>query len=186
MLTQLEAANLFLIPLDEERRWYRYHQLFANLLRQQLRKEQPDQIAALHQIASNWFAQAGYRDEAIEHALAGSDHERASVLVAEASANLVLQGEISKLLGWINRLPPTTLPQHPQLTLNHAWAVLFRGSPAEVEQVLERMPATLASTMPYSAYQKVVRGTLASRQGPRPPCRPIISSSAQRARRQPI
>ncbi|MCA9988387.1 MAG: AAA family ATPase, partial [Anaerolineales bacterium] len=119
-LAQLEAANLFLVPLDEERRWYRYHQLFANLLRQHLRREQPERVAGLHQVASEWFARAGYRDEAIEHALAGELFAEAAALVATASSELVIQGEISKLLGWIGRLPAEMLSRHPQLILNHA------------------------------------------------------------------
>ena len=65
----LERANLFIVPLDEERRWYRYHHLFADLLRQRLRQTQPEQVPTLHHRASQWYEQNGFIDEAIEHAL---------------------------------------------------------------------------------------------------------------------
>lgn len=164
-LAQLEAANLFLMPLDNERRWYRYHQLFTDLLRQQLRREQPQLESTLHARASHWFEQAGLADEAVQHALAAADYERAAALMAQYSDALVYQGEISKLLAWIGRLPVAWQRQHPQLVLNHAWALLFRSSPQEMEATLSHLPDEVANSLPYSAYLLVLRGTLAIRRG---------------------
>jgi LuxR family maltose regulon positive regulatory protein len=82
-LEYLEHANLFIVPLDEERRWYRYHHLFADLLRQRLRQKQPDWGPTLHHRASEWYEQNGFADEAIEHALRGEDFERAAHLLEE-------------------------------------------------------------------------------------------------------
>ena len=80
-LEMLERANLFIVPLDEERRWYRYHHLFADLLRQRLRQTQPESVPTLHTRASEWYEQNGLIDEAIEHALRAEDFERAAHLI---------------------------------------------------------------------------------------------------------
>jgi LuxR family maltose regulon positive regulatory protein len=82
-LEMLEHANLFIVPLDEERRWYRYHHLFADLLRQRLRQTQPEQVSTLHQRASEWYEQNRFIDEAIEHALRAEEFERAAHLIEE-------------------------------------------------------------------------------------------------------
>ena len=81
MLEALDRGNLFLVPLDDRRRWYRYHHLFADVLRARLLDEQPDQVPDLHRRASDWYEQHGERSEAIGHALAGEDFERAADLV---------------------------------------------------------------------------------------------------------
>ena len=165
ILEQLEAANLFLLPLDDERRWYRYHQLFADLLRQQLRRERPAQESLLHRRASHWFEQANFTEEAIQHALAAADYERAASLVAHYSQSLVQHGEMNKLLSWIGRLPAEWRHQHPQLILNHAWILLFRGSPQEMEAILAHLPNEVASSLPYAAYLSILYGILATRRG---------------------
>ena len=165
ILEQLEAANLFLMPLDDERRWYRYHQLFADLLRQQLRREQPELEKEMHRRASEWFEQANFKDEAINHALATDDYERAATLVAQFSDFLIRQGDFNKLLAWIGRLPTEWQRHHPQLIINHAWALLFRSSSQEMEATLAHLPPEIATSLPYSAYLLVLRGVFALRRG---------------------
>ena len=87
ILEALERANLFIVPLDEERRWYRYHHLFADLLRQRLRQTRPEWVPALHLRASTWYEQNGLLDESIEHALRAEEFERAAYLIeSEAEA----------------------------------------------------------------------------------------------------
>ena len=81
MLEALDRANLFLVPLDDRRRWYRYHHLFADVLRAHLLDEQPDEVPELHRRASDWYEQNGDRSEAIRHALAGGDFDRAADLI---------------------------------------------------------------------------------------------------------
>ena len=81
MLEALDRGNLFLVPLDDRRRWYRYHHLFADVLRARLLDEQPDDVAELHRRASDWYEQNGERSEAIRHALAAEDFERAADLI---------------------------------------------------------------------------------------------------------
>lgn len=165
VLERLESANLFLVPLDDVRHWYRYHHLFADLLRYHLRREQPDLLPILHRRASRWFDQAGYADEAIRHALAGANYERAADLVAQYSQSLVHHGEINKLLSWIGRLPAEWRRQHPQLIFNHAWALLFRSGPQEMEATLSHLPDEVANSAPYSAFLFVLRGLGATRRG---------------------
>lgn len=165
ILEQLEAANLFLMPLDDARHWYRYHQLFADLLRQQLRREQPELESVLHSRASHWFEQAGFTDEAIQHALTAADYERAASLVAEHSQSLLNHGEMNKLLSWINRLPAEWQRQQPQLIFNHAWALLFHSSSQEMEAALSHMPDAVVNSLPYSAYLLVLRCIAATRRG---------------------
>src|SRR5262249_32304818 len=88
MLEHLEHANLFLVPLDGARRWYRYHQLFADVLRACLHQERPEQVAALHSRASVWYERHGFAVEAVGHALAGRDWERAMGLIEPLSVTL--------------------------------------------------------------------------------------------------
>jgi LuxR family maltose regulon positive regulatory protein len=92
ILDRLEAANLFLIPPDDERRWYRYHHLFADLLRQRLRRTIPDQVPNLHRRASGWYTRHGFQTEAVHHALAGGDVERAADLIESSGLSLMGQG----------------------------------------------------------------------------------------------
>ncbi len=164
-LEHLEVANLFLMPLDDARHWYRYHQLFADLLRQQLRRERPELESVLHRRASHWFEQAGFTDEAVQHALAAADYERAADLVTQHSQSLLQFGETNKLLSWINRLPAEWQRRHPQLIFNHAWALLFNSSAKEMEAALAHMPERVAKTLPYSAYLLILRCIAATRQG---------------------
>jgi LuxR family maltose regulon positive regulatory protein len=153
------------MPLDDERHWYRYHQLFADLLRQQLRREQPEHESVLHRRASHWFEQAGFTDEAVQHALAAADYERATSLVAQYSQLLVHHGETNKLLSWINRLPAEWQHRQPQLIFNHAWALLFHSSAQEMEAALSYLPDEVANSLPYAAYLLVLRCIVATRWG---------------------
>ncbi len=115
VLEQLEAANFFLIPLDDERRWYRYHHLFADLLRQQLHREMPEMEIVLHQRASHWFEATGFINEAIEHALAATDFERAAGLMKTVALDMAGRVEVVTLGRWFDALPKETILSHPQL-----------------------------------------------------------------------
>ena len=91
-LVALERSNLFLVPLDDERRWYRYHRLFHDFLHARLESEEPDLVPVLHRRAARWYAEAGATDEAVHHALAGEDHDLASALVADAYRTMLQRG----------------------------------------------------------------------------------------------
>lgn len=162
ILDQLESANLFLIPLDDERRWYRYHHLFADLLQQQMRREKPGLENLIHQRASRWFEQADYPEEAVQHALSAADSERAASLVTRYSEDWLKLGEIGKIVLWTGRLPVERWQQNLQLTLNYAWALLLNGRAQDVKAILANLPTSFTET---SLDMLVLRGTLAIELG---------------------
>jgi LuxR family maltose regulon positive regulatory protein len=133
----LERTNLFIIPLDEERRWYRYHHLFTDLLRQRLRQTQLEQVPTLHRRASEWYEQNGFVDEAIEYALRGEDFERAAHLIEKATEVVWVRSENTKLQRWLDRLPTELLLSKPQLCIVHAWYLYLNGQLEEAEQRLQ-------------------------------------------------
>jgi LuxR family maltose regulon positive regulatory protein len=137
ILEHLERANLFLIPLDDERQWYRYHHLFTDFLGQRLRDQELEHIPELHRRASLWYEAEGLMDEAIQHALAAGDPERATYLVAQIAASLVVRNAAVELLKWIDRLPAEHIPNHPVLCVWYAWALDFVGRLSEVEPILQ-------------------------------------------------
>ncbi len=135
-LEELERANLLIIPLDDERSWYRYHALFAEVLRARLRTLLPAEIAGLHGRAAAWHAARGDDDEAIAHALRSDDLERACRLVADASLRHLNAGELRTVRRWLDALPPDVLRAHPQLSASYAWCLVL---PGETEGVAERL-----------------------------------------------
>lgn len=137
LLEQIEQANLFLIPLDDERRWYRYHHLFAAFLRNRLQRTWPDQAPALHRRAATWYEQQGLLDEAVGHALAGADADRAVRLVETTARPLLLRGEATTVLGWLAALPADRVRAHPQLGVIAAWALAITGQIDAVEPHLQ-------------------------------------------------
>ncbi len=109
LLAHLEAANLFVIPLDEERRWYRYHHLFSDLLRNQLTRSQPELIPELHRRASRWYEENGDIQAAVDHALQDTDLTQAAHLIEQHAIPKLYQGEVAMVVGWFDRLPE----EHP-------------------------------------------------------------------------
>src|SRR5215213_3964045 len=105
MLERLERENLFVIALDDERRWYRYHHLFADVLRSRLQQEQPERIRELHRRAAAFYERNGWTSEAIRHALAAQEHDRAADLVEDVARKMWNRGEVVTLLGWLEALP---------------------------------------------------------------------------------
>jgi LuxR family maltose regulon positive regulatory protein len=127
MLERLEAANLFIIPLDDERRWYRYHHLFADLLRNRLSQTQPGQVSELHLQASEWYEEHGVIPDAVSHALAAEDIERAARLVEGRAMAMVFLGELATLVGLLDELPDEVVSSRPWLAIAHAWALVYAG-----------------------------------------------------------
>ena len=135
-LDRLERENLFLIPLDGERRWFRYHHLFADLLRLRLRHEHPALVAELHRRAAAWFEQHGAPAEAVEHALAAGDTDLLARLLVAHGAQLAARGESQTLQRWLDALPEERLLASPRLCLLHAQLVLNHRRVNEVERYL--------------------------------------------------
>jgi LuxR family maltose regulon positive regulatory protein len=128
MLLNLERANLFIVPLDESRKWYRYEHLFAELLRHQLEiVSETRAITELHQQASQWYQDNGFPDDAINHSLAALDWEMAMSLIYDMSERQKKTGEMVTLLNWLQAVPEEVLRTHPRLYLNYSVALLFTG-----------------------------------------------------------
>ncbi len=127
MLETLERANLFVVPLDDQRQWYRYHHLFADVLQAHLIEAQPEQVSSLHQRASAWYEQNGLPPDAIRHALAAEDFERAAGLIELAWSAMDLSYQSSTWLGWVKALPDVLIRARPVLSVGYAWALLDGG-----------------------------------------------------------
>ncbi|MBO0818922.1 MAG: helix-turn-helix transcriptional regulator, partial [Actinobacteria bacterium] len=136
MLAALDRGNLFLVSLDDRRRWYRYHHLFADVLRARLLDEQPGQVPGLHRRASEWFEQNGELPVAIGHALAARDFERAARLVELAIPAMRRTRQEAKLRGWLEVLPDEVIQVRPVLSVYFAGALLTSG---EIEGVEGRL-----------------------------------------------
>ena len=127
-LEYIEHANLFLVPLDEERLWYRYHHLFADLLRQRLLQGATSGgVAELHKRASRWYEDNGLEDEAIHHALVAEDFERAAGLIEMAWPAMDGRFQAAAWLGWVKALPDELVRARPVLSVAYAWALLGDG-----------------------------------------------------------
>ena len=133
MLEALDRGNLFLVPLDDRRRWYRYHQLFADVLHARLLDEQPGQVPDLHRRASAWYQQNGEPSEAIRHALAAGDFERAADLVELAIPAMRRTRQEATVRGWLEVLPDEVVRVRPVLSVHFAGALLARGELEGVE-----------------------------------------------------
>jgi LuxR family maltose regulon positive regulatory protein len=139
MLEALDQANLFIVPLDQERRWYRYHRLFADLLRQRLRSTSPpDLVPELHRRASRWYEAAGHSADAVHHALVGCDWERATALILDLSKTMLVRGEVATLLGWFQILPEEEICAELALCLQYCWALILTGRIEAAESYVEQ------------------------------------------------
>ena len=124
VLEALERGNLFVVPLDEERRWYRYHHLFADALRARQLAAKPDRVLEMHRAASRWYAEHGNLDDAVTHAMAGHDVELAADLVELALAGLRQRREDRTLREWLRVLPDDVVRRRALLATQMAWARL--------------------------------------------------------------
>ena len=133
MLEALDRGNLFLVSLDDRRRWYRYHHLFADVLQARLLDEQPGQVPDLHRRASAWYEQNGEQSEAIGHALAAEDFDRAADLAELAIPAMRRARQEAKLRGWLEVLPDEVVQVRPVLSVYFAGALLTSGELEGVE-----------------------------------------------------
>ncbi len=137
----LERENLFVVPLDDHRQWYRYHHLFAQALRGELARTEPGIAAALHQRASAWHRRAGSMDEAIGHALAAGDIAAAVDLIACHWLGYVTSGRAGTVLGWIRALDDDQIAAHPLAAHSAAWVAALSG---DRESVRRWIPVVMA------------------------------------------
>ncbi|MFN8630920.1 MAG: LuxR C-terminal-related transcriptional regulator [Chloroflexota bacterium] len=145
-IEQLERANLFIVPLDDERRWYRYHHLFRDLLRQRLgQRELAAEIDERHLRASRWYEANGLDVEAFTHAAAGHDIDRAERLVEGGGLPLYVRGALAPILSWLRALPQATFDERPRLRATYATVLLASGVADGVDEMLDRAELELTA-----------------------------------------
>src|SRR5215469_1236055 len=137
MLEQVERAGLFLVPLDEVRGWWRYHHLFADLLRARLQAEQPGRVSGLHRAAAAWFDEHGLADDAVRHALAAGDAGWAARLVERHVERLLGRSEGATLRRWLSALSPEAVRGRPRLCLAQAWGAAMGCQTEALEALLD-------------------------------------------------
>jgi LuxR family maltose regulon positive regulatory protein len=137
---------LFITALDARRRWYRYHHLFAESLRTRLDAIDRDRPPVLHGRASLWFERAGLVHDAIQHALAAGDFERAADLVAGAANRLWMRSEVTTLQAWLDQFPPDFLATRPALGIYRAWSLFFTNRIEAVEAELATIESRLSTS----------------------------------------
>ena len=145
LLMTLERANLFLVPLDDQRQWYRYHHLFADVLRARLRAEQPDLVRQLHQRASRWYETHDAVEEAVRHALAARDYDHAADLMELAVPMIRRHRTEATLLGWLKELPDETVRHSPVLSVFYGYMLMVAGDPIAFETRLDDAERALAA-----------------------------------------
>ena len=164
MLTHLEKANLFLIPLDDQRRWYRYHHLFADFLRTELAETEQ---SALHRQASEWHEEHSLTTEAIKHALAARDPVAVVRLIRSSAEETLRDGGFTTILGWVNALPDEVVRAHSDLSVHKGWLLYLRGEIAAAEtyaaqaaqnQSPDDPPVQRGMLLSFRAYLAISRG----------------------------
>jgi LuxR family maltose regulon positive regulatory protein len=143
LLRKLDQENLFLIPLDHERQWYRYHHLFADVLHSRLKSISPDSLPKLHLSAAEWYEEQELIPEAISHALGAANTDKAVALIEQNALALLMRGEFTTLLGWIANVEASA-DQHPWICIYAAWAYTLSGKLDHVEPWLVKAEAHIA------------------------------------------
>ena len=160
MLEALEEMNLFVIPLDDERHWYRYHHLFADVLRKRLEHQFPHLLPELHRRASQWYEQNGFIAESIQQAIAAGDQDRAAQLIEENGCFLLMSGEVATLLNWTDAIEFQS-ETRPWLAIQKAWALALTGDLDRVEPTLQA-PEKLLSPLEPTVEVRTMQGTIAA------------------------
>jgi LuxR family maltose regulon positive regulatory protein len=171
-LEALDRCNLFLVPLDDRRRWYRYHQLFADMLRARLLDERPGRVPKLHRRACEWYEEHGDRSEAIRHAMAGGDVARAADLVELAIPAMNRSQQSATLRQWLEALPDELVRARPVLSVGYAVTLLEGGRVEGVEARLRDAERWLDTTAD-------------GRAGPRAPSTAMVVVDEEEFRRLP-
>jgi LuxR family maltose regulon positive regulatory protein len=160
MLESLEEMNLFTIPLDDERHWYRYHHLFADVLRKRLEHQYPHLLPELYRRASQWYEQNGFIAETIQHAIVAGDQERAAQLIEQNGCLLLMSGEVATLLNWTDSIEFQS-ETRPWLAVQKAWALALTGDLDRIEPTLQ-VPEKLLAPLEPTPEVRTLRGTIAA------------------------
>jgi LuxR family maltose regulon positive regulatory protein len=153
ILEDIEMANLFIVPLDHRRQWYRYHHLFADLLKHRLRKtpDAEETIRILRLRTSEWFEREGLLDEAVQYALVAEDFERAAFLIEPVVIDLISQSRLSTVKNWLAKLPGELINKQPWFSISFSWASLLSGKMLDAEQHLQNTEAHLSHISPQTS-----------------------------------
>ena len=167
ILESLEHANLFIIVLDDESRWYRYHHLFAEVLQARLRQNHPEMLSELHGRASEWYEAHNSVPEAVQHALAAGELDRAAWLIGQERWVLLGRGEANTLHRWLNELPVGLLRAHSGLSLAYAWILSLLEQPETIEDHLLDAEYALSNSPSLTSQETVedpgtIRGEIAT------------------------
>lgn len=138
-IAQIEAANLFVIPLDRDGVWFRYHALFADLLRAMLQRTDPDRARRLHLSAAQWLSSANFTADAVQHALAAGEGGMAASLVETCCMPLIRNSNIAQVRDWLGRLPPEIAASRPRLQLARVWICFHSSQPLEGARILRNV-----------------------------------------------
>ncbi|MFC1879523.1 LuxR C-terminal-related transcriptional regulator [Chloroflexota bacterium] len=149
ILEQLEQSNLFVLPLDEERRWYRYHHLFSTLLRSTLSQKKTDaQIRDLNRRAGHWHKNQNNMEEAMQHAMAAQEYEQAAQLVEDNLARMFSRSEVPVLLSWIKKIPEEIIKGRPWIDIYRANTLVISGKPDEAVLLLDEVEKRISADTP--------------------------------------
>lgn len=165
MLEYLAQNNLFITPLDDRRQWYRYHHLFADLLRYRLKQTYPAQVPELHRHAAAWYAAHDSIEEALHHTLATDDFNRAADLIEPITSPMIGRGEAKTVQDWIEALPETLLKERPRLCITLAWVFNLNNSGAAIEPLLQDAERALDTGRYDEATVAELRGHAAALRG---------------------
>ncbi len=180
ILEELERKNMFLVPLDDRRCWYRYHHLFCDVLKRTLENLYPDIATRLYKGASGWFEQNGYLPEAIDHALLAGDLDQATRLLEQYGVLMLIRGEVMAVLRWVAAVEPHA-QDHPWMSIYKAWAYALSGDLDRVDGMLEKAEDLISSLEP-SQDVKVMQGTIAAARAHQANLRGLPHKAAEFAR----
>jgi LuxR family transcriptional regulator, maltose regulon positive regulatory protein len=154
-IDEMERANMFIVGLDHQRIWYRYHHLFASLLQNRLRNVSPGLIQTLHRRASRWFSENNLITEAIDQAIKAADHEFALDLMEQHRTHLFSHGQTNTALAWARMLPEDALAKRPTLSMTCAWGNFYMDNSVEMDRHIRAVERCLAAFPDTSADSKV-------------------------------
>jgi LuxR family maltose regulon positive regulatory protein len=163
ILEYLDRSNLFIIPLDDRREWYRYHRLFADLLRRRLQYVHNELMPDLHERASNWYEKNGYLEEAVEHAFHAKDMQRAADLIEKIAETMMMHSQVTTLHDWLERLPEGQITIRPALCVYQAW-ILFLNNQS-LEMVEARLALIDSQAAPISSMAAPLKSFIAAFRG---------------------
>ena len=155
-LEEIERRNLFLIPLDAHREWFRFHSLFRGFLRARANVENRERCRADLMSAARWCLDHGHQEEAVDYSLQAGDADQAARIIADFAEELVgFRGEHQRLVEWIGRLPSAAMARHPKIAINHAWSLTFQSRFEEADKTLDQLAAAAPISSAASFHDEV-------------------------------